>query len=132
MNNILEIYILVFGIISTIMALIEYATPERTLHFWNLWSSNPYYRFHGLFLIITGFPLTVAKGQLSTPLFLAGIFFVLTGPFVLIYPEKFSKNYNIILEEKGKSGIDKLIIFDALFKAIIGILCILHYFLNNY
>ena len=132
MNSLLEIYILVFGFISIIMGLIEYAAPERTLKFWDHWSSSPYYRFHGLFLIITGFPLTVAKGQLSTPLFLAGIFFVLTGPFVLIYPEKFSKNYNIILEEKGKSGIDKLIIFDALLKTIVGIICILHYFLNNY
>jgi hypothetical protein len=83
---------------------------------WKNWVSMRIFPLHGLALIMIGLPLTTYKGYLSSLIFFIGLIIVLTGPFILIYPEKirnvFSSSGNLFQEK----DIKIMIYMDAFFR----------------
>ncbi len=86
---------------------------------WRVWVANRFFPFHGVALIFIGLPLTIYKGYLSKVIFIIGLFIVLMGPFVLIYPEKirgvFSESESALSDRERRAMIyvDALVRFSA-------------------
>jgi uncharacterized membrane protein HdeD (DUF308 family) len=130
--TILLIYILILGILQSIIGIIELIFPVKSFNIWKLWIQNKYFSFHGILQILVGFPLTIYNNSLSGILFLIGIIYVVSGPFIIIYPEKIKLIFSSYLEETAQDGGKKIIILDSVIKIIIGCLCIASYLLSIY
>ena len=115
-------YVLVLGIILSLTGSVELTLRERAFRFWTRWFSHRLFFLHGALLIITGFPLTFYNGKWSTFVFITGLVLVLTGPFLLVYPDMIKSNIDEITRETGESAIRGLVIFDAVVRIIVGTL----------
>jgi hypothetical protein len=121
---ILHRYVLVLGIFLAALGLLELVFPMKAFAAWKKWSSNRFFFLHGIVLIAGGFPLTLYRGPLSTLIFIMGFIVVVTGPFLLIYPEKFRGMFGSIEDEISPVGIKKMIITEALVRILAGIVFI--------
>lgn len=84
----LELYMLLFGFFQIFAGFSELILPARLFSLWKRWVLSKYFPVHGIFLIAGGFPLVIFRGYLEGIVFWIGVFMILTGPFLLIYPEK--------------------------------------------
>lgn len=123
-------YLLILGISVLIVGITEMTLPNKAFAFWEKWSGSRLFFLHGIFLIIIGFPLTIYKGPLSTIIMIIGIIIVLTGPFILLYPEKFKAMFSTISKETDQEGVSKMVYFDGSVRVIVGIILILSYVLK--
>jgi hypothetical protein len=106
-------YLLTIGTVQTIMAFMGFFSPFRTFLMWKSWVLNKFFPMHGIALIFIGLPLTVYKGYLSKIIFIIGLTVVFTGPFILIYPEKFKKVFENSDDIFNKTEIKAMIFLDA-------------------
>jgi len=121
-------YIFALGAGLIILGGIEFILPVRAFQFWKKWSAHRLFFLHGILLIAVGFPLTVYKGAYSTVIFIIGLFFVLSGPFILLYPEKIGSTFQTASDEMGGEIEKKLIYFEAFFRVAAGVLLMASYF----
>jgi hypothetical protein len=124
-------YILTLGIVLVLAGVLEISMPLRAFVFWRRWSSSRFFFFHGILLIAAGFPLTLYEGPLSPVIFTMGLLAALTGPFVLIYPEKFRMIFSSVGEEMKNAGIKKMVYVEGFVRIAAGILCAAAYFLGR-
>jgi len=123
-NDLIAKYIFFFGIFVFCLGFAELFFSEKTYMLWKKFINSKFYFFYGILLIIFGFPLTLYHGKFSTLIFVIGMIIVLTGPFILIYPEKMKKIYAQTEDEFGEEEMDRVIFFDAIIRIAIGILFI--------
>ncbi len=126
----IAVYILILGIILILIGGVELAFPLRAFGFWKDWVSKKLFFLHGSILIIAGFPLTIYKGPLSTILFIFGLLAVLTGPFVLIYPDKIRQMFQAMAEEIKDSDMKKIIYAEGSLRIAAGVIFVTTYFLQ--
>ncbi len=126
----ISVYILILGIILVLIGGIELIIPLKAFGVWKKWVSGKLFFLHGLLLIAAGFPLTIYNGPLSPVLFIFGLIAVLTGPFVLIYPEKIRLMFLAMAEETGDADMKKIIYAEGLLRISAGIICIAGYALR--
>jgi uncharacterized protein YjeT (DUF2065 family) len=127
---ILSFYILFLGIFLVFLGSVEMAIPLRAFGLWKSWAFKRYFFLHGSLLIAAGFPLTIYKGPLSTIIFIIGIFAVLTGPFILIYPEKIRHMFQAMSEEMKDGDIKKMIYIEGSLRIAAGAVCVASYVLQ--
>lgn len=106
------------------MGSVELTLREHAFRFWMRWFGHRLFFLHGAVLIVLGFPLTFYNGKWSTFVFIAGLLMVLTGPFILIYPEKIRTSFDEIAEEAGEESLRGLVVFDAAVRVVAGVLFI--------
>jgi hypothetical protein len=126
----LAVYVLILGIVLTLIGVIEVVVPLKTFGFWKKWVSGKLFFLHGLLIIAVGFPLTIYKGPLSPVLFVFGLIAVLTGPFVLIYPEKIRQMFTAMAEETRDADMKKIIYAEGFLRVSAGVICIISYALR--
>jgi hypothetical protein len=124
-NLIFKYFLIVAGLSQVFLALMEVLSPYRSFLMWKKWVAGSFFPFHGLALIFTGLPLTFYKGYLSSVIFYIGLFVVLMGPFILIYPEKIRKVFNDSENVFNQRDIKMMIYFDAFFRSAAGIIFLL-------
>ncbi len=118
----ISLYVLTLGIIFASMGSVELTLRERAFRFWMRWFNHRLFFMHGAALIILGFPLTFYNGKWSAFVFIVGLVMVLTGPFILIYPEKIRNSFSEIGSEAGEESLRGLVVFDAAVRVVAGIL----------
>lgn len=116
------IYVIALGALFSLMGTIELFLRESSFRFWMRWFEHRLFFLHGIILVLLGFPLTFYNGKWSTFVFIVGLFMVITGPFVIIYPEKIRESFGEISSEMGEETVKKLILFDSAVRLIIGII----------
>ncbi len=116
----ISLYVMYFGVALALMGSVELTFRERAFRFWLKWFRHRFFSLHGVLLIALGFPLTFYKGAWSTFVFIVGLVMVLTGPFILIYPEKMRKSFDDISQEAGDGALRGLVAFDAFARVAIG------------
>lgn len=114
--------LIIIGSTQLVMALLGFFFPLRTFNMWRLWILNRFFPLHGFALICIGFPLTVYRGYLSSIIFYIGLFIVLTGPFVIIYPEKIRRAFDNSNDFFKERDIRIMIYLDALFRSGAGLI----------
>ncbi len=124
------LYTFIFGIFQIIAGLAELILPEKIYTMMKSWVNSPLYFIHGIILILTGFPLTVYKGSLSTAVFIIGIVIVFMGPVVLFYPEKIRSIFNQGEADLGDRGLVKVVRAEAMFRIGAGLILITGYLLS--
>lgn len=124
----INLFILLFGFVQLIISSVEFVIPARSFRVWHLWIQNRFFPVHGAFLIFAGFPLIMYKGYLSGIIFYIGFVVVLSGPFVLIYPEKIREAFNFSLETFQGDSLKKIIRFDAFVRFITAAVLIVSYY----
>ena len=124
----INLFILGFGIVQFCIFIAEILFPHRSFNIWNTWISNRFFPLHGALLIFAGFPLIAYKGYLSSIIFYIGLVVVLSGPFVLIYPEKIREAFSYSSETFKENSLKKIVRFDAVMRLVTAaILCISYY-----
>ena len=88
-----------------------------------------FFPVHGLILIVAGMPLTVYSGTFSTFIFVFGVTVVLTGPFILLYPEKVRASFKEAAVLEGENFRSYLVRFDAIVRLFCGIVFIVSRFI---
>ncbi len=116
------IYVIALGGLFSLMGAIELFLRERSFRFWMRWFAHRLFFLHGIILVLLGFPLTFYNGKWSTFVFIVGLFMVITGPFVIVYPEKIRESFGEISSEMGEETVKKLVLFDSAVRLIIGII----------
>lgn len=121
-------FILSLASIQGTIGLAELIAPARMYRFWKKLISSRYFFIHGFLLIAVGFPLTLYNGELSGILFYIGIFIVLAGPFVIIYPDKLKNSfYEAELEMKPESLV-KVIYFESFTRIVFSSILFFSYY----
>ena len=118
-------FLIVIGSTQVFLALIEVFSPYRAFLMWKKWVAGRFFQIHGVFLIFVGLPLTFYKGYLSSVIFYIGLFVVLMGPFILIYPEKIRNVFNDSENVFNQRDIKLMIYFDAFFRFAAGVIFLL-------
>ena len=114
MENISYKYFLIMlGFIQAVIALAGFVFPQRIFLMWKSWVLNRFFPLHGIILISVGLPLTAYNGYMSRIIFIIGLAVVFTGPFLLIYPEKFVRVFNDSDELFNEKDIKIMIFIDA-------------------
>jgi len=126
----ISLYIFSLGLFLIIMGAVELAMPQGAFRLWKSWVFKRYFFLHGALLIAGGFPLTIYKGPLSSIIFIFGIFAVLIGPFVLIYPEKIRNMFQAMSEEMKDGDIKKTIYIEGSLRIAAGAVCVASYLLH--
>ena len=124
----INFFVLIFGIIQLLISIMEFVFPGRSFRLWNFWISNRFFPVHGAFLIFTGFPLIMYKGYLSSIIFYIGLVVVLSGPFVLIYPEKIREAFSFSSETFQEGSLKKIVRFDALMRFAVGFILLISFY----
>ncbi len=130
MQELIKIYTLPAGVILILAGIIDIAAPEAVIGIWKRWISKKLFFLHGILLIFAGFPLTISQGPLSGVLFVIGLVPVLTGPFVLIYPDKFRHMFAAMCEEMSGGALKNMTRIEGALLAGGGALCIVSFFLG--
>ncbi len=98
---------------------------------WEKWINHPLFFVHGLILSLGGLPLTFFRDSISGKIMMAvGIFIILTGAFILIYPDRIKKYFLLTEAEVEEEDRNGLAYIDAVvhgFSGILFIWVIFHY-----
>lgn len=121
----LELYMVLFGLFQVFAGFSEFIAPVRVFKFWKMWVLSKYFPAHGAFLIAGGFPLLLFKGNLSGIIFWIGVFMVLTGPFLLIYPEKIRDVFKTAENDFTPRDLRLIVHVDAFIRLAAGIIVII-------
>jgi uncharacterized membrane protein HdeD (DUF308 family) len=116
----INLYMLILGTGLVAAGVAEMINPRKLYGCWNRWINHRLFFFHGIFLIILGFPLIFYKGYLSLVVFLFGCFALFTGPFIIIYPEKLRKFYSSLVSGMEGENIEKLVSYDGALRISAG------------
>ena len=127
MENLFKYFILVLACVQSVTGAVELAAPVKAYRYWRGWINNRFFPVHGIILMAGGFPLTIYSGYLSGILFFIGLFIVLTGPFILLYPEKIRKAFDEAEIDLTEGGIRKLIYFDSVMRIGFAVILFLSY-----
>jgi hypothetical protein len=127
-NSMLELYILLFGIFQLFAGLSELFLPAKLFRLWKTWALSRLFPVHGFVLIAAGFPLIVFKGSLQTILFWVGVFMVLTGPFLMIYPEKIRSAFLTAEKDFTPRDLRMIVYVDSFLRIAVGILSIVAWY----
>jgi len=103
--------------------------PRQAFHLWKKWAGSRFFFLHGLLLICVGFPLTMYQGRFEGIIFFIGIFIVFSGPFILLFPERFRSTFETAEEDLGEGGAKKIIYFEAFIRIAAGGICLASVFL---
>ena len=120
----LGLYVFTFGVVASAIGIGELLMPGKAFFLWKKWAGNRFFFLHGLMLIAAGFPLTFYKGVFSTAIFAVGLIIVLTGPFILLYPEKVRDMFETMAAEMPDQGIQRIVIFEGVIRTMAGMLFI--------
>jgi len=120
----LDYYILSVGVFLIVLGCLESGFPVKAFNTWKMWSSHRLFFFHGIFLIAAGLPITLFDGFLSGLVFVIGCIVVLTGPFILLYPEKINEMFHSVSAEMNEQGIKRIVYFEAVIRILTGVLFI--------
>jgi hypothetical protein len=123
-------YVLALGIALACAGAAEVIMPLRAFGLWRRWSSSRFFFLHGLLLIAAGFPLTLYQGPLSRILFVLGLLASLTGPFVLLYPDKFRMMFASISEEVSDATIRKIVRIEGVLRLAAAVVCVAAFFMR--
>ena len=123
-------YILALGITLAVAGTVEIIMPLRSFSLWVRWSSSRLFFLHGLLLIAAGFPLTLYQGPLSRILFVMGLLASLSGPFVLLYPEKFRMMFASVSQEMKESSIRKMVYAEGTIRLAAAAVCVAAFLLK--
>jgi hypothetical protein len=126
----LSYYVLVLGMFLVLAGSLEVIIPLRAFACWKRWSSSKFFFLHGILLIAAGFPLTLYEGPLSGVIFAMGLLASLTGPFVLLYPDKFRMMFASVAEEMKEPSIRKMVYIEGFLRLAAGALCAAAFFLG--
>lgn len=121
-------FILFFGIIQLVIALVEIIMPHRSFLTWKVWVSCRFFPVHGAALILIGFPLTIYNGYLSSIIFFIGLVVVFTGPVILIYPEKIREAFSFSSDTFQEGSLKKIVRLDAVMRMAAGIILVLSFY----
>ncbi|MCX7679067.1 MAG: hypothetical protein N2316_07585 [Spirochaetes bacterium] len=119
-KDFISLYVIVLGILFTAMGITEIALRQQSYKFWMRWFSHKLFFLHGVALVLLGFPLTFYNGKWSTFVFIVGLFMVITGPFIIIYPKKIRESFDEISAEMGEGAVQQLVLFDSAMRLVIG------------
>ena len=121
----LELYMILFGLYQILAGFIELVIPLRAYSFWKKWIFTKFFPVHGILLIAGGFPLIIFKGSLHGIIFWIGIFMVLSGPFLLIYPEKIRDAFNNIENDFKTRDLRIMVYADSVIRLAAGTIIII-------
>lgn len=124
-------YILSLGILLILAGALEVSLPLRAFALWWRWSSSQFFFAHGILLITTGFPLTLYDGPLSGVIFVMGLLAALSGPFVLIYPEKFRMMFESLAVEMKDESIKKMVYIEGSVRIAAGFIFVAAFLLGR-
>lgn len=127
-NLFYKYFILLLATIQGTVGLAELLAPARMYRLWKKLISSRFFFIHGFLLICAGFPLTLYKGELSGILFYIGLFIVLTGPFVIIYPDKLKKSFYEAEIEIKPENLYKLVYFEAFMRIGLSFILFFSYY----
>lgn len=116
----IDIYVSILGAAMVALGTAEFTGPQMAFSLWRRWAAHRLFFLHGALLIGAGFPLVLYRGPLSTPILIIGVVIVLTGPFILIYPEKFRAMFNSIEEEMGAERVPTLMRMESIIRIALG------------
>jgi hypothetical protein len=131
-NLLFKYFIFLLASVQFLTGLTELIAPVMSYGFWKRWVRNRYFYIHGLFLIAAGFPLTIYKGYFSGILFVIGLIIVLTGPFILIYPEKIKEVFYEAERDMNPDSIKKLIYFDSAMRISFAVILYISFYRTFY
>lgn len=117
-----ELYLILFGFFQIITGFSELIMPLKLFKFWRMWVLAKYFPLHGIVLITAGFPLLVFRGSFQGIIFWIGIFMVLTGPFLLIYPEKIREVFQTAENDFTPRDLRIMIYVDSVIRLTAGII----------
>jgi hypothetical protein len=123
-------YVLTLGIILACAGAAEVIMPLRAFSLWRRWSSSRFFFLHGLLLIAAGFPLTLYQGPLSRIIFAIGLLASLTGPFVLLYPDKFRMMFASVADEMKDASIMKIVRVEGFLRLAAAGVCVAAFFMG--
>jgi len=118
----LELYMILFGLFQIFIGFSELFLPVRLFKLWKRWVISKYFPVHGIFLIAAGFPLVIFKGYLAGIIFWIGVFMVLTGPFLLIYPEKIREVFKTAENDFTPRDLRIMVYVDSIIRLAAGII----------
>lgn len=118
----LEVYFALFGIFQVLAGIIELIAPFKSYNLWKKWVFSGFFPVHGIILIAAGFPFIIYKSTLSGIIFWIGIFMALSGPFLLIYPEKVRDAFNTAEKEFKPRDLRTMVYVDAVIRISAGII----------
>ena len=127
----LERYIVLVGVVLFFIGIAELVWPEQAFVLWRKWVRKKGFFLHGAILIAGGFPLTIYDGRFSPLIFIAGLIAVLTGPFILIYPDKIRDAFESIDKETGSGSTKKIMVTEALIRITVGVTCAASFIINR-
>ncbi|MBN1500980.1 MAG: hypothetical protein JW982_12540 [Spirochaetes bacterium] len=88
-------YIFSLAVIILLTAVTEIIFPSFIFSIWMKWINSRFFRLQGIAYMVGGFPLTQMRGSAAGFIMLIiGLIIVLTGPFILFYPDKFLSMIN--------------------------------------
>lgn len=125
LSYICSIYVLVLGIALVLFSIIECVIPRIIMTVWEKWINSPLFFLHGFLLAVGGLPLTFFRDSISGKIMMAvGIFVILTGAFIIIYPDRIRKYFLLTESEVEDEDRKGLAYIDAVVHAFSGILFI--------
>lgn len=127
-NLFYKYFILILASIQGTIGLAELLAPPRMYKVLKKLISSKYFFIYGFLLICAGFPLTLYKGELSGILFYIGLFIVLTGPFVIIYPDKLKNSFHEAEIEIKSESLYKFIYFEAFIRIGFSLILFFSYY----
>jgi len=131
-NLLFKYFIFLLASIQILTGLTELAAPVKSYGLWKRWIGNRYFFVHGFFLIAAGFPLTIYGGYFSGILFAIGLIIALTGPFVLIYPEKIRAIFDEAGKDFNEMSVKKLMYFDAAMRVVFSLILFVSFYRTFY
>jgi hypothetical protein len=131
-NLFFKYFIIILASIQAAAGIAELSAPSLLYALWRKWIGSRFFFIHGLLLIAAGFPLTIYKGEFSGVLFLIGLLIVLTGPFVLLYPEKIKKAFYEAEADLEKKHLIRFIYIDSIMRIGFALILFLSYYRTFY
>lgn len=116
----LELYFAAFGIFQVFAGLAELIAPFRSFNLWKKWVFSRLFPVHGIILVAAGFPFIMYRNTLSGIIFWIGIFMALSGPFLLIYPEKVRDAFHTAEKEFRPKDLRIMVYIDAVIRFSAG------------
>ncbi len=116
-------YIFFLGVFLLFLAIIEFIIPFKILQLWKSWVAHKFFPVHGMILIVGGFPITQFRDTISgIIMMIVGVIVILSGPFVLLFPDRVRYFFNITINELDREERKHLVYLDAIIRFIVAAL----------
>jgi hypothetical protein len=123
LSHLFSYYVLFLGILLVLLSIIECFIPAKSYSFWKKWIHHPLYPLHGIILTLGGLPLTFFRDGISGKIMMGiGIFLVITGPFIFLFPGRMRAFFTTTESEIGEEDRAHLVYFDAIIRGLSGLL----------